>query len=342
MQKRDIIVIGASAGGIEALKTLVSSLPKGFAASIYIVQHIGLQSPGVLPDILLRAGPLAAANARNWETIQPGRIYVAPADHHLLIDKAGYVRITKGPKENRFRPAVDPLFRSAATAFGPRVIAVILTGGLDDGTAGLWAVKQQGGTAIVQDPDDALYPSMPMSALRHVDVDYCLPLPEIAPLLIRLVAEEVPEVGGFPMSEEMEIEVSIAREDKAKPAGVMKLGNFSPYTCPECHGTLIQVNDENPLRFRCHTGHAFSILSLLTELTESVEDTMWAAVRSIEESVMLMRHLADHLGECEQADTATILLQKADEAQQRADLIWQAVMNQEKIDEDQLETLEQS
>ena len=152
---RDIIVIGASAGGIEAMQVLAAALPADLSASIFVVLHTAAYSENVLPRLLERAGPLPASNARDWEEIRPGHIYVAPADYHLILEPSGYTRITRGPKENRFRPAVDPLFRSAAAAFGPRVIGVVLTGWLDDGTAGLWAIKERGGTAIVQRPEDA-------------------------------------------------------------------------------------------------------------------------------------------------------------------------------------------
>jgi two-component system chemotaxis response regulator CheB len=167
MPKRDIIVIGTSAGGMETLIELFSRLPKKLAASIFVVCHISPYSSGVLPKVISRAGSLPAAHPTDREPIKPGQVYVAPPDHHLLIEDS-VVRVTQGPKENRFRPAVDPLFRSAAYAYGPRVIGVILTGSLDDGTAGLWAVKERGGLAVVQDPDEALFDSMPLSALNNV------------------------------------------------------------------------------------------------------------------------------------------------------------------------------
>src|SRR5688572_2901117 len=177
MANKDIIVIGASLGGIEALKSLAGTLPQDLNAAIFVVLHIAASSPGVLPAILRRSGPLPASNAQDGESIKKGHIFVAPADHHLLLDQTGRVRVTRGPKENLCRPAVDPLFRSAASAFGKRVVGVVLTGGLDDGTAGLSAVKQQGGTAIVQHPNDAVAPSMPLNAMLSVSVDHCVPLP---------------------------------------------------------------------------------------------------------------------------------------------------------------------
>lgn len=194
MPGHDIIVIGASAGGVQALKTLVGSLPRKLPASIFVVLHIPAESPSLLPEILSRAGPLEAVQAVDGIEIEHRCIYIAPPDHHLLIEH-GHVRVVRGPKENRHRPAVDPLFRSAAQIYGTRVVGVILTGGLDDGTAGLLAVKRRGGIAVVQDPDEALYPGMPSSALANVEVDYRLPLSSIGPLLVRLASEQVEEHG---------------------------------------------------------------------------------------------------------------------------------------------------
>lgn len=335
MSTKDIIVIGASAGGIEAVRTIAGGLPKEFPASVFVVLHIAPQSPGIFADILDRAGALPAANAVDRERIELGRIYVAPPDHHLTIEP-NRIRLTRGPKENRFRPAVDPLFRSAAQVYGPRVIGVILTGNLDDGTAGLWAVKKMGGTAIVQDPHDALAPSMPRSAMREVKVDYCLPLAEIAPALVSLTSTSIEEEGAYEVPREMEIEVKIAKEDIALDVGVLKLGEPSNYACPECHGVLLQLKEEKRIRFRCHTGHAYSIDSLLAEITEGVEDALWNAIRATEESILLLRHMAEHLTENENDHTAEKILAQAQKAERRADLVRQAVFSQEQLSEARL------
>ena len=187
MANKDIVVIGASYGGVEAHKVLVSGLPKGFHASVFLVQHRTSTAPSLLPEILMKAGPLPASSPADFEPIERGHIYVAPPDYHMMLER-GRVRLIRGPKENRARPAIDALFRSAAYAYGPRVVGVVLTGLLNDGTAGLWAVKDCGGTAIVQDPEEAIAPSMPQNALQNVAVDYCLPLSEIAPLLAQLAS----------------------------------------------------------------------------------------------------------------------------------------------------------
>ena len=323
---KDIVVIGASAGGIEALRVLVAALPSDLSASIFIVLHTSPEAPGMLADILDRAGRLPAISAKDGERIRPGTIYVAPPDRHLLIEP-NLVRVTRGPKENRFRPAVDPLFRSAAQTYGPRAVGVILTGYLDDGTAGLWTVKQLGGTTIVQDPSDALVPFMPQNALAHVKVDYCLPVEEIAPLLVRLTSETAEEEGVYSVPQEVEIEVNIAKEKKALDAGVLQLGEPSNYACPECHGVLLQIKDGSLFRFRCHTGHAYSIESLLTDITEKMDDALWNSIRAFEEGELFMRHMAEHLGDADNSHSAESFLIRAEEAKRRANLMRQAASN---------------
>jgi two-component system chemotaxis response regulator CheB len=337
MSGKEIVVIGTSTGGIDALKVLVSELPEDFKGSIFVVLHLAADSLGILPEILERAGPLPSSNAIDWEEIKPGHIYVAPPDYHLILERSGYMRITRGPKENRFRPAIDPLFRTAAHAFGPRVIGVVMTGWLDDGTAGLRAVKQRGGTAIVQDPEEAAAPAMPQNALNHVEVDYCVRLNEIAPLLVRLTSETTDAEGEYPVPDEMETEVKIAGEDNALESGIMKWGEPSVYACPECHGVLLQLKEGNNMRFRCHTGHAYSVDTLLAEFTDRTEESLWNTIRSIEEGIILMRHLASHFSEHKQDESAEVLLKKAQQAQQRAELVRQALMRHEKLSEEKLE-----
>jgi len=275
MRTKRVVVVGASAGGIEALRTLVSGLPADFAAAVCVVLHISPESPGILGDILSRSGPLPAIPAVNGEPLQPGRVYVAPPDCHLLVEP-GRLRVTKGPRENRFRPAIDPLFRSAAQVYGPGAIGVILTGSLDDGTAGLWAIKQLGGTAIVQDPAEALFTSMPQNAIDHVDVDQVLPLAAIAPLLVELTTVGVAADAAVPvpLPEPMHIEVRIAMEENPIDAGLERVGEPSRFACPECHGVLLQLKEGSRFRFRCHTGHAYSVASLLAAISEGSEESL--------------------------------------------------------------------
>src|SRR3954463_12262124 len=216
-----LVVVGASAGGIDALSRLAAGLPADFPAAVCVVLHTSAQSPGVLDGILNRAGKLPAHAVKGGERPQPGPIYVAPPDHHLVVEPRR-LRITKGPKENRFRPAIDPLFRSAAQVFGPMAIGVVLTGSPDDGTAGLWAIKQLGGTAIVQDPQEALYPSMPQSAIRHVKVDHVVRIADLAPLLVQLTSVHR-DVEAAAASKQLGVEVDIAKEKNAVEAGITEI-----------------------------------------------------------------------------------------------------------------------
>ncbi len=337
MALRNIIVIGASAGGFEALKKLVKGLPKDLAAAVFIVWHLPANAHGVLPSVLGKEGTLPAAHGVDGEEIRTGRIYVAPPDHHLLVEE-NRVRITKGPKENRFRPAVDTLFRSAAYACGARVIGVVLSGALDDGTAGLWTIKHRGGTAIVQEPADAEFSSMPESALRQVDVDYSVPVSEMGALLTRLTGEQTLEASEISMDEnkKTEIEIRIAAEESAFEVGVMSLGDISPFTCPDCHGVLIKIKDGKISRFRCHTGHAFSADTLLSHITERIEDSMWSAMREMEESIMLLREMSKDFAESNHKQIAELFLHKAVEAKNRVKLIRQVVLEHEQLSENGL------
>ena len=325
---KDIIVVGASAGGIDTLRVLIAALPVDLSASLFIVVHTSPDAPGLLADIFNRSGTLPATYAIDGDRIEKGKIYVAPPDHHLLIEP-NRVRVTRGPKENRFRPAVDPLFRSAAQTYGPRAVGVILTGYMDDGTAGLWTVKRLGGTAIVQDPTDALVPYMPLNAVTHVKVDYCLPLKEIAPLLVRLTTEAVE--GDYQVPKEVEIEVNIAKEQNAIDAGVLQLGEPSNYACPECHGVLLQLKEGTLFRFRCHTGHAYSVESLMADITEKMDEAVWNSIRAFEEGELFMRHMAEHLDVGENSRSAESFIERADDAKRRAHLMRQAARNGAKV-----------
>ena len=303
----------------------MAGLPRDLPAAVFVVWHIAPGSPALLADILGRAGPLPAMHPHDGEALRPGRIYVAPPDHHLLLED-GRVRLSRGPKENRFRPAVDPLFRSAAIAYGPRVVGVILSGALDDGTAGMEAVKARGGIAVIQDPREAVDPAMPHSVLAHVVVDHVLPAASLGPLLADLAALAAPEGGTEPMPEHIDIETRIALEENALAAGVTKLGSLSPYTCPECHGTLLELTNDGIMRFRCHTGHAYTVNSLLSEVSGSIEETLWSTVRAIEEQMLLLRHAADHLRAAGDDAAVDQLLLQAREAEQQAELIRLAVL----------------
>lgn len=327
MAGHDIIVVGASAGGVEALMTLVRDLPAELPAAVFIVLHIPAQSPSLLPSILNRAGSLIAAHPEDGANIEYGRIYVAPPDHHLLIEE-GRVRVMRGPKENRHRPAVDPLMRTAARAYGPRVVGVILTGSLDDGTAGLQAIKTRGGVAVVQDPDEALYPSMPRSAIENVAVDYCLPLSEIVPTLARLANEEAADEAGFPVPRGMELESRIVGMDMDALQREERPGTPSVFSCPECNGVLYELHDGDLTRFRCRVGHAFSAETMFAEQAEALETALWMALNTLEESASLSRRMMENSRERGHEMIARRFEDKVREAEQRAEVIRQVLMKE--------------
>ncbi len=276
-----IIVVGASAGGVEAVRFLAAALPADLRAAVFVVLHIGAHKSN-LPWLLNQLGPLQAVHARSGDPIRAGHIYVAPPDHHLVVEP-GCVRLTKGPRENWARPAIDPLFRSAARAYGAGVIGVILTGGLNDGTAGLYEVKQRGGTAVVQDPADAANPSMPRSALDHVAVDHCLPLPLLPGLLASLVAEK---------------DASQTHPAHAKPSGKgmtaeYKLDQPVAVTCPDCGGALRRIELGTLVQFGCHIGHIYTAEVMVAAQFAAMEVSLAAAMRSLSERAELCRLMAE-------------------------------------------------
>src|SRR5579884_685598 len=216
------VAVGTSSGGLEALRALLGALPADFPAPLCIVMHTAAESPGVLPTLLNRSTALEVRYAEDGDPLRPGRVYVAPPDRHLLVEP-GRVRVTAGPRENRFRPAIDPLFRSVARVLGPAAVGVLLTGSLDDGTSGLDVIKRLGGVTIVQDPADALFPEMPRSAIEHVAVDYVVPLAEVAPILIDLVRTP-PQRVVQTVPEQVEVEVKIAKAENPIDAGLERVG----------------------------------------------------------------------------------------------------------------------
>jgi two-component system chemotaxis response regulator CheB len=323
MQGHDIIVIGASVGGVEALSNLVAQFPEDLPATIFVVQHVIPTAAGYLANILNRAGPLPATTAQDCERFELGHIYVAPPDYHLLV-KQGGLRVTRGLRENRVRPAVDPLFRSAAVAYGARVVGVVLTGLQSDGTSGLLAIKRCGGITIVQDPKDALYPDMPLSALEHVEVDYCLPVLKMGAVLYRLSQE--PPTEAPPVPEELRIEVDIAENPTDNHDCAKELGESVSATCPECGGPLWELRDAKLHRYRCRLGHAFTGESLLAGQSEVIEYALWAAVRTMEDRVRILMTLAEGRREHGQSRIADSYEMKAEELKMHAQQIRQMLL----------------
>ncbi len=286
-----VVVVGASLGGVDALQRLAATLPAGFPAAVLVVQHMAPNGPGLLGGILDAAGPLPAAMATDGEPLRSGTIRVAPPDRHLVV-RGGELRLTRGARENRSRPALDPLFRSAAISHGSRVVGVVLTGLLNDGAAGLLAVQRCGGRTVVQSPADAAHAGMPTSALAAVTPDYTVPLVEVGPLLQHLVHMATPPSPPPPDD--------LVREDRLAATGVTSIaeaeawGERAPLTCPDCGGTLWHRTDGPLLRYRCHTGHAYTAQSLVAEQDESIEQALWAALRVLVERAAALDALAQN------------------------------------------------
>ena len=320
MLPRHIIVVGASAGGVEAITKLVRDLPTNIHAAIFVTIHFPPDTSSALARILRRAGPLNATHAVDGQRIEEGSIYLAPPDHHLLLFRYR-MRLYRGPRENGNRPAVDPMFRSAALAYGRRVIGIVLSGNLDDGTSGLLAIKRRGGIAIVQDPEEAMFPSMPRSAIDHVAVDYVVKLDRMAPLLKELVErapakEEV--VSSDDTRKEVEFtEMEMARfEDADDHPGVL-----APFGCPDCGGTLWELRDGDLVRFRCRVGHAWTSDALLASQSETLDAALWTALRALEESASLSLQLADRARKRSNSRLAERMADNAALARRRAEII---------------------
>ena len=323
-----IVTIGASAGGLDAVRSLLAELPPDFSTPICIVIHMSSDSPGVMAQILDRSSRLRVASACDACRLQPGHVYVAPPDRHLLVEP-GRVRLTKGPREHGFRPAVDPLFRSAAQVYGPGAIGVVLTGNLDDGTAGLWTIKKLGGIAVVQDPAEALFPSMPRHALENVKADHVVRLSQLAPLLAELTTEAPLARESVDVPEHINVEVNIAKEHNPREAGLEQMGTPSAYACPDCHGVLLEFEEGGRVRFRCHIGHAYSVESLLAALNEGVERAMSTAVRSLEEGRLLMDRVAVMLDRRDQREAAARLRTSSQRVKRKAEVMNQLMRESE-------------
>lgn len=324
--EHDIVVVGSSAGGIPALFTLAKNLPEDYPGSIFIVQHLSPTSESILPEMISKEGPLPAAHPQDGQPFQPGHIYIAPPDHHILVEK-GRILVKRGPKENLFRPSVDALFRSAGYMYGPRVVGIVLSGYLNDGTSGLWTVKRMGGVAVVQDPKESLYRDMPANVLEFVDVDHTLPSYEIGGLLTRLSREKAGRKHDVTAGEmeRLQTEIIIAAQGSGYEMGVLKMGEVVPITCPECHGALVRIDEGATVRFRCHTGHAFSADALLSSISGAVEETLWQVMNRIEETNILLNNLGNHFADEGRNRLAELYFSKAGEAAKKAHAIHEAV-----------------
>lgn len=290
MPNHDIIVIGASAGSLDVLRRLVGALPRDLPASLFIVRHVSADSPSLLPSILQQTTGLRVLSPTDNSPAEAGNIYVAPPDRHLLL-RRGVIRVVRGPKENRHRPAIDPLFRSAAWTYGPRVVGVVLSGTLDDGVAGLWAVKTCGGVTVVQDPAEAPYPDMPRNALKTLEIDHCAPVEKIAQLVNELARTSAANADNYRVPDEIKAETEFAMM-QSPHNGMESLGTLTPFTCPQCQGSMWEMKGD-PIRYRCHTGHALTADSLLVDQDDVLENALYSAIRAMEEKSALLQRMAE-------------------------------------------------
>jgi two-component system chemotaxis response regulator CheB len=326
MAGHDIIVVGASTGGVEVLVELARGLPPGLPAAVFIVCHFPPAGTSILPEILSRSGPLLARHARDDEPIYPGHIYIAPPDLHMQL-QPGQIQLLRMARENGFRPAIDPLFRSAARIYGPRVIGVVLTGALYDGVAGLLAVRGGGGIGVVQDPRDAVVAALPQSATAIAGADHVARADELAPLLVKLVHSPVPNPGGSNMADPLEKMPQIVDRDMAAQSNGRRRGALSVFSCPECGGVMWQVDEFEPVRFRCHVGHAYYAEALLAEQSTALEAALWTAVRTFREKSVLARQLAERERARGHPATAERFEDQAREANHYGEVIRQYLVN---------------
>ena len=303
---RDIIVIGASAGGVEALQEVVRRFPADLPAAVFVTMHIAPRSKSCLPEILSRVGVLPAAHAQDGAPVEHGNIYVAPPDHHLAIER-GHMHLTCGPKEQHHRPCINVTFRTAALAYGERVIGVILSGELDDGTAGFWEIERRGGITVVQNPEEAAFPSMPLSALREIEVDHTVSAADMAPLLYRLVREEE----------------KVPAQHHVQGGHTHMDGQLTDLTCPDCRGTIWEVRRGNSKDYRCRVGHAFSAKTMLAEHFAAQEKALYAAIVALQEGASLANRLADQFD----PDFSDRLRQEARERESQAETLRQLLDN---------------
>ena len=323
MQSRDIVVVGSSMGGIEALSSMARQLPEDLPAAVLVVQHTSPESPGVLADILNMKGAMTAVMAKDGMALENGRIYVAPPNRHLLVTSTG-VRVSFGPRENRSRPAIDPLFRTAAVNYRNRVIGVVLTGLLGDGAAGLLAVQRCGGMALVQAPDDAAFPDMPLRALELVKDARQFAIDDLGKLLIQHCGERAPAPPKVP--EGLAVETKLTERSMAMEDWGVVPSKPTNFTCPECKGAIHEIRDEGLARFRCRVGHAYSSHDLLGDKVKAVEEALWMALQSLEERTQMLEMLSSEERERGRVRGAGTYSERARETRDHADRLRDLIM----------------
>lgn len=328
MPTTHVIVIGASAGGITAVRTFLNRLPEKVPAAVFVVVHTSPDGPGLLAAVLDRATPLKVLRAENGIEIRDGHVYVAPPDYHLIID-GRRARLSHGPREHRFRPAIDPLFRTAAQHFGARTVGIVLSGHMADGTHGLALIKKAGGVTLVQDPDEAEVPSMPLTAMRHVGVDYVLPVEEMARVIMGLLMN--PRKGQTRKSRPGGA-IQTEKPNAEQPgADALRTGALdrppSPFTCPDCGGSLWEIKESGLVRYRCHVGHGFTADSLREGMDEKLEETLWSALRAIEEGIALRSRMKERAKTQRLKAFASSLDDEVAEMVRRAEALRQLLLN---------------
>jgi two-component system chemotaxis response regulator CheB len=328
MANRDILAIGTSAGGVEALLFLARSFPPEFPAAVFVTIHLASQFRSTLDDVLDRAGPLSAAFAKHGDTVRKGRIYIAPVDRHMLVEDDRIV-LGRGSRENNARPAIDPMLRSVAACCGPRTVGVVLTGTLNDGSSGLWAVDQCGGVTVVQDPSDAAFPEMPANALNRLQPDHVVRLDEMPKLLSHLAHQ--PAGNAMPVPQSVEFELEIAKGGHASIDDMDRVGRRSALACPDCHGAMWEIDESDLVRYRCHVGHTYTAELMNIALDENLRRALGSALRALEERRALARRLERQAGLSGQPHLAANWAQRAEEFQSELDVIRDSVERLDRI-----------
>lgn len=318
MANRDVLAIGTSAGGVQALIFLAKHFRSNFPAAVLVTIHLPSQSRSALHEVLSRAGPLPATFAVEGERLRKSHIYIAPPDRHLLLD-GDHISLGSGPRENNARPALDPMLRSAAVCCGPRVVGVVLTGTLGDGASGLWAVRHCGGITVVQDPKDAAYSEMPLLALKRANPEHVVPLADLPALLDSLAHQPAGEPRPVPRS--IKYEVDIARDGRSSMDAMDGLGPRSVLACPDCGGVMWEIDEDDVVRYRCHVGHTYTAELMSVALDESLRRALASAQRALEERVALARKLYKQAVDSGHRLLAENWSQKAREFEREMDVI---------------------
>jgi two-component system, chemotaxis family, protein-glutamate methylesterase/glutaminase len=329
MPRRDIVAIGASAGGIDALQRLLGKLSPSFDAAVLVTLHLAVDYASALDRILSRSGALPVRFAESGEKIENGQVYLARSHGHLLLNADWRIELGRGPRENNARPAIDPMFRSVALCCGARAIGVVLSGMLDDGAAGLLALKQCGGATVVQEPSDAAFPDMPMHALHRARPDHVATLAAMPALLKKLVQQPAGE--RLPAPESLRFEVEIARSGRSNMSEMDRIGRRSVLACPDCHGVMWEIDEGELVRYRCHVGHAYTAESMRYAIDENLARALASALRALDERVAIAEKLRDRAIESQHTSSVALWQSRIDETRREADTIRESILRMEQV-----------